>query len=73
MFRKSEDEEGLARLAVWAVRNRSRALGDEIARPWRRGLDLPEAEVGRWVGLGLALGALLAGAGLAIITTLSED
>jgi hypothetical protein len=29
--------------------------------------------VGRWVGLGLALGALVAGAGLAIIASLSED
>ena len=43
MFRKKEDEEGLARLAVWAVRNRSRALRNEIARQWRRGLDLPDA------------------------------
>jgi len=73
MFRKREEEEGLARLAVWAVKNRSRALRDEITRPWHRGLDLPEAEVGRWVGLGLALGALVAGAGLAIIASLSED
>ncbi len=73
MFRKREDEEGLARLAVWAVRNRAQALRDEFERPWRRGLELPEAEVGRWVGLGLAVGALLAGVGLALIATLSED
>lgn len=73
MFRKREDEEGLARLAAWAVRNRALALRDEITRPWRRGRGLPEEEIGRWVGLGLALGALLAGAGLALIATLSED
>ena len=73
MFRKKEEDENLAKLAAWAVRNRARALRAEIARPWRRGRSAPEAEVGRWVGLGLAVGALVLGAGLAIITTLSED
>ena len=73
MFRKREDEEGLARLAAWAVRNRTRALRKEITRPWRRGRRTPEAEVGRWVGLGLAVGALVLGAGLAIVSTLSEN
>lgn len=73
MFWKKTDEEGLARLTAWAVRNRTRALRDEIARPWRRGRGTPEAEVGRWVGLGLAVGALALGVGLAIIATLSED
>ena len=73
MFRHKEDEEGLARLAAWAVRNRARALRDELARPWRRGRTLPEAEVGRWIGLGLAVGSLVAGVGLAVISTLAED
>lgn len=73
MFRKKQDEEGLARLATWAVRNRALALRDEIARPWRRGSNLPEAEVGRWLGFGLAVGALAVGVGLALIATLSED
>ena len=73
MFRKNEDDEGLARLAAWAVRNRARALKHEITRPWHRGRRTPEAEIGRWVGLGFAVGALVFGAGLAIIATLSED
>ena len=73
MFRKKQEDESLAKLATWAVRNRTRALRNEIARPWRRGRSTPEAEVGRWVGLGLAMGALVLGAGLAILTTLSED
>ena len=73
MTRKREDEAGLARLATWAVRNRAQALKDEIARPWHRGRRLPEAEAGRWLGLGLAVGALVAGAALALIATLSED
>ena len=73
MFWKREDEKGLARLTAWAVRDRTRALKDEIARPWRRGRRTPEAEVGRWVGLGLAVGSLVLGAGLAIVATLSRD
>ncbi len=43
MFRKKEEDESLAKLATWAVRNRTRALRNEM------------------------------GAGLAILTTLSED
>jgi hypothetical protein len=73
MFGKKEDEAGLARLAGWAVRNRAEALKDEIVRPWRRGRRAPEAEVGRWVGLGLAVGGLVLGVGLAIVTLLSDD
>ncbi len=72
MVRK-QDDENLARLAAWAVRNRARALRNEIARPWHRGRRTPEAETGRWIGLGLAVGALVLGAGLALISTLTED
>ena len=70
---RKQDEENLAKLAAWAVRNRARALRNEIARPWHRGRHTPEAEMGRWIGLGLAVGALVLGAGLALISTLSED
>jgi len=73
MSKRRKDEEGLARLAAWAVRNRARALKDEIARPWRRGRSRPEAEVGRWIGFGLALSSLVVGVGLAVIAALSED
>lgn len=73
MSRKREDEEGLGRLAAWAMRNRARALRDELARPWRRGRGTPEAEIGRWAGFGLAVGALVLGAGLAIVVTLTDD
>ena len=73
MFRRGEDEEGLVRLTSWAVRNRAEALKDELARPWRKGRLTPEAEVGRWVGLGLAVGVLLFGLGLAVISTLADD
>ena len=73
MLRSREGEEGLAKLATWAVRNRALALRDEIARPWHRGRQIPEAEVGRWIGLGLALGTIVVGVGLAIITTIADD
>jgi len=33
----------------------------------------PAAEVGRWVGFGLAAGVLLFGLGLAVISTLTDD
>lgn len=33
----------------------------ELQRPWREGSDEPAARVGRWIGLGLAVGALVAG------------
>ncbi|MDP2470430.1 MAG: hypothetical protein Q8W46_06180 [Candidatus Palauibacterales bacterium] len=73
MWRNRQDEEGLARLASWAVRDRARAVRDEIARPWRRGRHTPEAEIGRWAGFGLAVGALVLGVGLALVATLSEE
>lgn len=34
---------------------------DELERPWRDGRQEPAARIGRWVGLGLAVGALIAG------------
>jgi len=34
---------------------------DELERPWREGGDEPAARVGRWIGLGLAVGAVVAG------------
>jgi hypothetical protein len=34
---------------------------DELERPWRLGSPAPAARIGRWVGIGLAIGAVLAG------------
>jgi hypothetical protein len=69
----AEKKRGIARITDYLVRDRARAVRDEITRPWRRGEQTPEAEVGRWLGLGLALGAILVGAGLALFTTLREE
>lgn len=70
-IRSSEKGEGgLARIGDWFMRDRARALREEITRPWHRGRHTPEAEVGRWVGLGLALGSALLGAGLAVYSSL---
>ena len=38
----------------------------EIARPWREGGTRSAARVGRWIGLGLAVGALVAGVAAAL-------
>ena len=34
---------------------------DEITRPWREGRRGRPARIGRWIGLGLAVGAVAAG------------
>ena len=42
---------------------RERAVGvkRELTRPWREGREGAAAEIGRWLGLGAALGAFIAG------------
>jgi len=72
MFGRAE-EKGLARVTSWAIRDRVLALRDEIAGPWRRDDPAPEEQVGRWLGFGLAAGALVVGVGLALITMLGDD
>lgn len=66
-------EETIGRLAAWAVRDRLRAIRRELVPPWDEGPRSPEAELGHRFGLGLALGATLFGAGLALIAALSRD
>ena len=39
---------------------------DELERPWREGGQQPAARIGRWLGLGLAVGALVAGVAAAM-------
>lgn len=34
---------------------------EELERPWRDGRKEPAARIGRWIGLGLAVGAIIAG------------
>lgn len=60
-------------MTAWAVRNRAQALRDEIAGPWQRDDPLPEERIGRWMGLGLAVGVLALGVGLALVTMLGDD
>jgi hypothetical protein len=40
---------------------RGREVKRELTRPWREGRSGAPAEIGRWLGLGLALGALIVG------------
>jgi hypothetical protein len=49
-----------------AVRGRAREMKRELVRPWRTGRGGAAAETGRWLGLGLALGAVVAGVTAAV-------
>ena len=45
---------------------RVRRAGRELTRPWREGRPGTRAEIGRWIGLGAALGAAVAGLAAAL-------
>lgn len=45
---------------------RLRGLGRDLARPWREGRSGTAAELGRWIGLGAAAGAAVAGLAAAL-------
>lgn len=62
----------IPRLAASLVRNRARALRTELLRPWYVGPQTAEAEAGRWLGVGLAVGATMVGVTLALYSTLRE-
>ena len=51
-----------------AVRARAAAWRRELRRPWREGRPGGAAEVGRWIGFGLAVGAFAAGMAAAVWT-----
>lgn len=48
------------------ARREVRAFRHELERPWREGRQGGPAEVGRWLGLGLAAAAILAGVAMAV-------
>lgn len=56
----------LLRLVAAAGRHRVRGFRRELSRPWREGRSGRAAETGRWVGVGLAVGAFVAGVAAAI-------
>lgn len=43
------------------ARDRGSRAKRELTRPWREGRSGPPAEIGRWLGLGLAVGAAIVG------------
>lgn len=51
----------LVRLVRGELGERAREARRDLTRPWREGRTGPAAEVGRWLGLGLALGATALG------------
>lgn len=64
MTRRGTDR--IARVVGEIAREEAAELRDELLRPWRRGRSGTPARVGRWVGLGLALGAVVAGVTAAV-------
>lgn len=52
---------------------RVRGWRRELERPWREGRKGTPAEVGRWIGLGLAVGAFVAGVGAAVYADWPRD
>lgn len=43
------------------ARDRTLGVKRELTRPWREGRSGAPAEIGRWLGLGLALGSVIVG------------
>lgn len=58
---------GALRVATEMARDRVEEVGRELTRPWRRGREGPAAEAGRWIGLGLAVGAFVAGVAAGVL------
>lgn len=62
--------EGVGERALGLVRDearrRVRETGRKLAFPWREGRSGAEAEIGRWLGLGAAVGAAVAGLAAAL-------
>lgn len=56
----------VARGVEEAARARVAAWRREATRPWREGRPGRAAEAGRWIGLGLAIGAFAAGVGAGV-------
>jgi hypothetical protein len=53
------------RLVGEVAKHEARVLRREVRRPWIEGDQTPTASFGRWLGLGLALGAILGGIAMA--------
>ena len=56
----------LAEMATDLVTDEVEYWRGELERPWREGSEEPAARLGRWVGVGLAVGALVAGIAAAV-------
>lgn len=63
----------LVGLAGDFVRERVELVRREAVRPWRTGRKGTAAEVGRWIGVGLAVAALGSGVALAVLAGRAEE
>lgn len=64
---------GAFRMARRSARRRMRGWRRAATRPWRTGEEGAAAEVGRWIGAGLAVGSVLAGLGAALYAEWPRD
>lgn len=58
----------LLHIAGMRAHDEIRHLQRELIRPWREGSKGRAAEVGRWIGVGLAVGTVVAGIAAALRT-----
>lgn len=70
--RAAEAGEAALRLVAGAVGDGAGALKRRMAAPWREGREGPAAEAGRWIGVGLAVGAFVAGVAAALYAARRE-
>lgn len=61
--------EALVRRLRGEARRRVLGAKRELTRPWREGRPGTAAEIGRWLGLGAALAAFVAGVGAGLRAT----
>lgn len=58
----------LMRIGALSTKREVRHWRRELTRPWREGPDGRPAEIGRWIGVGLAVGTLIIGVAAALRT-----
>lgn len=61
--------DGIVRRIRGEARERALGVKRELTRPWREGRPGAPAEIGRWLGLGLAVGAVIVGVAAGVRAT----
>lgn len=61
--------DGIVRRIRGEARERALGVKRELTRPWREGRSGAPAEIGRWLGLGLAVGSVIVGVAAGVRAT----